>query len=259
MTNRHPLRRVRERFARHAQNYVASEGHAKGFDLDLLVEIAETQNNWVVLDIATGGGHTALKIAPHVARVIASDLSHTMLRAARDHIEKTPTGRIEFICAEAELLPFQSNTFDLVACRIATHHFQDAIRFISASLRVLKNGGHLVVQDHVLPDDPATACYIETFERSRDPTHNRAFTEREWRKAFADAGFRVEQSELLVKRHHFLSWANRQSCTQQTIDRLIALVESAPEAAIQWLQPQAFGEPEASFANHHIIIAGTKP
>jgi len=258
-TEKYSLRQVQDRFARHARDYVASEGHARGLDLDLLLEMARPQMNWAILDIATGGGHTALKIAPHVAWVVASDLSHGMLRAAQDHIAETNAERVEFACADAELLPFQSGAFDLVACRIAAHHFQDVFGFISASWRVLKNGGRLVVQDHVLPDDPATAHYVDAFERTRDPTHNRAFTEQQWRTALEEAGFDVERSELLVKRHNFLEWVSRQSCTQQAIEQLTEMLERAPEAASQWLLPLAFGKPEASFINHHIVIAGRKP
>jgi ubiquinone/menaquinone biosynthesis C-methylase UbiE len=253
------LRRVQERFGRHALDYIASEGHAKGSDLEKLLELAKPQKNWLVLDVATGGGHTALKIGPHVKRIIAGDLSEAMLKAARNHIEGKHSQGIEFVCTNAELLPLTSETLDLVTCRIAAHHFDDACRFIRASWRVLRCGGRLVVQDHVLPDDPATAQYVDSFERLRDPTHNRALTEQQWRAAFNDVGFDVEQSELLVKRHHFSSWAERQGCTQRTIDQLVEAVQNAPAAVTQWLAPHAFGRPEATFINHHIIIAGTKP
>ena len=54
----------RQRFARFAQNYVVSESHAQGYDLNRLLELARPRPDWQVLDIATGGGHTALKFAP---------------------------------------------------------------------------------------------------------------------------------------------------------------------------------------------------
>ena len=49
-----------ERYAKFAQGYVSSPSHAKGYDLDRLVEIAQPKPHWEALDIATGGGHTAL-------------------------------------------------------------------------------------------------------------------------------------------------------------------------------------------------------
>ena len=71
------------RFTQFAEAYVTSQLHAKGYDLDRLVEIANPQVDWLVLDIATGGGHTALKFAHHVCQVIATDITQKMLLLAR--------------------------------------------------------------------------------------------------------------------------------------------------------------------------------
>ena len=252
------LQLVKQRFARQAQQYVTSKSHASGSDLDLLLEMAHPRCDWLVLDVATGGGHAALKVAPYVARVIASDVSDTMLYAARTHAVKSHGRGIAYVCAEAGLLPYPAEIFDLVTCRIAAHHFGDVHSFVSASWRVLKTGGRVLIQDHVLPDDPPTAQYVEQFERLRDPSHNHAFTEQEWSKVLDTAGFRVDTSQTLTKRHNFLDWAKRQNCSPGTIDELVALISGAPLAAAEWLQPRNFDGPEASFVNHHIILAGTK-
>jgi len=68
-----------ERFGRYAQGYVASQTHAAAQELAALIEMADPQPDWLVLDIATGGGHTALAFAPHVQKVIAADLTRKML------------------------------------------------------------------------------------------------------------------------------------------------------------------------------------
>ena len=44
-----------QRFGEHAQNYVTSTTHAKGADWDRLVEIAQPQPDWHVLNLAIGG------------------------------------------------------------------------------------------------------------------------------------------------------------------------------------------------------------
>jgi len=54
---------VTARFAAHAQGYVTSPSHAAGDDLERLVTLAEPQPDWRLLDVATGGGHTALRFA----------------------------------------------------------------------------------------------------------------------------------------------------------------------------------------------------
>ena len=67
-----------ERYTQYAEGYVTSQTHAKGADLERLVAIAQPQPDWTVLDVATGGGHTALRFARHVAQVTASDLTERM-------------------------------------------------------------------------------------------------------------------------------------------------------------------------------------
>ena len=92
-----------QRFGRFAKGYVTSKTHAKGTELDRLVEIAQPQSSWIVLDIATGGGHTALKFAPFVQRVVATDISSKMLTAARAFISRPGAENISFVTGEEKL------------------------------------------------------------------------------------------------------------------------------------------------------------
>lgn len=248
----------RERFGRLAEGYVTSKSHAKGADLDRFVEFAQPQPDWVALDVATGGGHTALRLAPHVARVVATDLTPAMLLAAQAHIAAQGIAHVAFGCADAECLPFPARTFDLVTCRIALHHFPNASRFVHQAARVLKRCGLLLVQDHVLPDDDTAARYVDDFERLRDPSHNRAFNEAEWRAMFEDAGLTVERAEEFIKHHKVLAWAERQGCTTNAIKRLVTMLREAPLGVAAWLQARDIESPKATFVNHHIIIAGRK-
>ena len=255
-----------ERYTQYAQGYVTSKAHAKAAELPHLVEIARPQSNWIVLDVATGGGHTALAFSPHVAQVVATDLTPKMLEKAEAHITGQGVTNVEFKLADAEEMPFEDGTFDLVTCRIAPHHFVDCAKFVQESARVLrgpepakgKPGGLLLVQDHVLPDDEKAARAVDAFERLRDPSHNRAFDESEWQRMFEGARLTVEHSEQIVKRHAFIPWAERQGCTPEVVAQLTAMMQQAPAAARDWMQPQEWSTPAATFANHHIIIAGRK-
>jgi len=247
-----------QRFSKFAGSYVTSRVHAKGAELDRLVKIAQPQPDWIALDVATGGGHTALKFAPFVKKVVATDITPRMLDTAREFIGSKGVKNITFQLADAEDLPFDDGKFHLVTCRIAPHHFPDCPRFVREGARVLKPGGLLLIQDHVAPEDEGDARYIEEFERLRDPGHNLAYPESAWTVMLQDAGLKVEHTEQVILEIEFLSWAERQGCTPKVIRRLISMVEDAPSSVVEWMQPRNFGTPGAAFAGHQIIIAGRK-
>jgi ubiquinone/menaquinone biosynthesis C-methylase UbiE len=163
----------RERFNRFAPRYVTSATHAKAPELQRLVEIARPQPSWTMLDIATGGGHTALAFTCIVQSVIAADVSSGMLSAAWKFIRSKGALKVLFAFADAARLPFLASSFDLITCRIAAHHFRDVNQFVADCARVLKPGRWLLVQDQCLPENTAAARYIDRFERLRDPSHRR--------------------------------------------------------------------------------------
>jgi ubiquinone/menaquinone biosynthesis C-methylase UbiE len=249
----------RERFGKFAQNYVNSQTHAKGYDLERMLEIAQPQDDWLVLDIATGGGHTALNFAPHVKKVIATDITPKMLDAARQHITGQGITNVDFEPADAENLPFEDETFDMVTCRIAPHHFPNCAGFVQEAARVLKAGCLLLVQDQVLSEDAATAQFMDDFERTRDPSHHRAFSRSQWMAMFEVTGLAVEHSEEITKRHNLIHWVETQGHRPELIEDLTQRLINTPPKAAAWLQARDVGTRKASFVNHHIIIAGKKP
>ena len=248
----------KERYTQYGGSYITNLNHAKGVELDLLVEMAQPQADWVVLDVATGGGHTALRFAPLVKKVIATDLTHKMVERASGFIAGMGVKNVEFKTADAEDLPFDDEQFDMVTCRIAAHHFPNPMLFIRESARVMKNAGILLVQDQMLPENQGAARYVDRIERLRDPSHHRAYSQSEWVNMFLDSSLTVERVESVVKKHVLIPWAKRQGCPPETISHLAEMIRDAPPLAADWLQAHKIDSPEATFINHHILIAGRK-
>lgn len=248
------------RYAKAAEKYVASTVHATGMGLPRLLELADPQPHWRVLDVATGGGHTALHFAPHVQQVIASDFTINMAQAAQRFItSQEGIDNIIFCGADAEHLPFDSAQFDLVVCRVAAHHFPDIFAFIQEATRVLKPHGMLLVHDHVAPDDERVADYVNAYEKLRDPAHARALPEYEWRGVMLDAGLELTHTEQFTIVHEVTPWAKRQDCSPDIIEKLNIMLLRAPTAAQAWMQPEYAGTEHARYTDHHIIIQGVKP
>ena len=176
---------VKQRFGATAENYVRSTDHSQGESLDRLLALVDPQPGWRALDIATGGGHTALAVAPRVGEVVATDLTAEMLAAAERFIRGQGVENVTFREADAMALPFGDAEFDLVTCRIAPHHFPDCAQFVREAARVLRPGGVAAMVDNVVPDDLGAARHINAIEKLRDPSHNWAYTAADWLSFFA--------------------------------------------------------------------------
>lgn len=200
---------VQDYFARTAASYVNSSVHRTGNDLDRLIELGEWDPQLHALDIATGGGHTALVVAPHVAQVTVTDLTPRMLAAAREFLLAQGITNAQFQVADAEQLPFAAATFDRVTCRVAAHHYPNIAQSVKEVARILKPGGLYLLIDCMAPDDPELDTFDNTIEKWRDPSHQRSCTPEEWRTFFMQAGLLVEQIEFFRKTLEYDDWTAR--------------------------------------------------
>lgn len=231
---------VTRQFGPNAAAYAVSATHAAGESLARVVELVQPQPHWRALDIATGAGHMALALAPHVREMTASDITHEMLRTAERLARERGLANINFKRADAMALPFRIFSFDLVTCRIAPHHFARVDRFVAECARVLKPGGVLAIVDNIAPEDAAP--YIDNFERLRDPSHVHCLTASQWMRTFVQNGFAVEHHEALSKRVDFATWINQQKTPPGTARALARMLLEAPAAAAWWLRPDVSTE-----------------
>jgi ubiquinone/menaquinone biosynthesis C-methylase UbiE len=253
-----PKAHARARFGTFAENYVHSSIHAEGEDLARLVSLVAPSADALVLDVATGGGHTALAFAPLVRRVIASDYTPTMLDAAQRHLTAQGAANVLYLPADAERLPLADASVDVVTCRVAAHHFPDCFAFVCEAARVLKRGGVLAIHDHLLPPKKADQAYLEAFERLRDPSHQRAFSEQDWSAMLWDAGLAVEQQAIMRRHANLEEWAARQQRPPAVVARLHILLAQAPRAVAEFIAPTHVGTPAAAFDHVFILMTGRK-
>jgi SAM-dependent methyltransferase len=183
--------------------YRSSPGHASGDDLDLLVAWCEPGPGVRALDVATGGGHVADRLRAAGSTVTTCDAE--------------PSMRPDVVCP-ADALPFEDGAFEVVASRIAAHHFPSIPAAVSEMARVA--AGRVVIEDTLFLSDAH-----ERAERLRDPSHVRSFSADEWEAAFTAAGMQVTESTLIEKRHDVDAWLKRSDCVGETaaeVRRLLA-------------------------------------
>ena len=185
-----------------AELYRRSEAHRSGEDLDLIVEWAAEATGRKALDVATGGGHVARRLREVGFEVVTVDPA---------------PGMQPDVVSRAEDLPFADGSFDVVACRVAAHHFGDVDAALGEMARV--SSRFVLVADNLRLGDE-----VEQAERLRDPTHVRCYSEDEWRTLFAGAGLDVEEVRVLDKRIELAGWLERAGCEGEEADRVRELI-----------------------------------
>jgi SAM-dependent methyltransferase len=190
-----------------AELYRQSPIHREGEDLELLVKWAGPGEGRTALDVATGGGHLARRLREAGFAVVTAD--------------RAPGMQPDVVCS-AEALPFGDARFDLVATRIAPHHFHDVQAAVSEMARV--------ACDLVLIEDGLyMSGEVEEVDRLRDPSHVRCYTEEEWRAFVAGAGLTVEEVRVLDRLLDVETWIGLAALDAETErrvrERLAGLVE----------------------------------
>jgi SAM-dependent methyltransferase len=183
-----------------AEAYRQSREHREGWDLDVLVDWAAGART--ALDVATGGGHVARRLREAGLEVVSSD--------------PAPGMRPDVVCP-AEDLPFADASFEVVACRLAAHHFVDVEGATREMARVAKELV-LVVDNLRIGDDDEKAS------RLRDPSHVRNYSEDDWRELFAGAGLEIEDERVGERRIEFGPWLERTGCVGADAERIRELL-----------------------------------
>jgi ubiquinone/menaquinone biosynthesis C-methylase UbiE len=220
-------RLVKNNFGVAAADYVTSKVHAGGADLEWLVENAALNGSERVLDVATGGGHVAFALAPYAAEVVALDLTQPMLEVARKEASARGLANISYVEGDAQALPFEDASFDVVACRHAPHHFPKVQEAVREWARVLKPGGKLLLVDSTSPEESDADTVLHEIESLRDPSHARNHRISEWQTYLNAAGFTVLSAREWGLFLDIPSWTQRMRTPPESVSTIERLIREA--------------------------------
>ncbi|MFZ5481909.1 MAG: class I SAM-dependent methyltransferase [Myxococcota bacterium] len=94
-----------------------------------------------VLELGCGAAQWSVKLARMGARVTGLDVSEGQLRHARDNCAGTD---VRLVAGDAEALPFDAASFDLVLADHGAPNFTEAAPMLAEVARVLRPGGRFV-------------------------------------------------------------------------------------------------------------------
>ena len=99
-----------------------------------------------ILDVGCGTGAILSIVVTQNIQVAASgiDISEKMIEKANE----TLAGKAELIIGEADYLPWNDSSFDLVICNSSFHHYPEPLKVLIEIRRILKPSGRIIIAIH---------------------------------------------------------------------------------------------------------------
>jgi SAM-dependent methyltransferase len=110
----------------------------------LMLDMADLQPGWRVLDVACGTGLVSFRIAEAVGprgAVVGTDISGEMVEAARRHAAERGVANAAFERCDAEALPYPDASFDAAVCGLGLMYVAEPLQALREMRRLLKPGG----------------------------------------------------------------------------------------------------------------------
>jgi ubiquinone/menaquinone biosynthesis C-methylase UbiE len=200
----------------------------------------------IVLETAAGSGVVTRALAPRLspnARYVVTDLNQPMLDYAA--ARQVADSRISWRKADAQALPFEDATFDLVCCQFGVMFFPDRQSGYREAKRVLKPGGCFLfnvwdrIEENVFAND-VTNALAEIFPEdpprflARTPHgyHDTALIRRELEQAgFSSVAIetRAEQSRAPSPRHPAVAYCQGTPLRNEIEARGANMLEAATD------------------------------
>lgn len=125
-----------------------------------------------MLEVGAGPGYLAIEMARlRRFRVTGLDISRSFVEIANQNARQAAV-KIDFRLGDAAIMPFDSESFDLVVCQAAFKDFAEPGGALDEIHRVLRRGGTAVIQDM---SGDATRSDLEKAVTSMELSWLRAF------------------------------------------------------------------------------------
>ena len=106
-----------------------------------LIEAARVRPSDHVLDVGCGTGEDSCEAArrANAGAVLGVDLSGPMLAQARDRAEAAGLDNVEFVAGDAQIYPFEPESYDVVISRMAVMFLADPLAAFANLARALRS------------------------------------------------------------------------------------------------------------------------
>lgn len=140
--------RTKNHFDETAEDYNnSSDGKFVNSMYDSLVNEIQKSEHGKILDVGCGNANLFKLLPDRKYELYGVDFSEKMI----DEAEKTCKTEATFAVADAESLPFDDDTFDIIVCNASFHHYTHPDTVLGEMYRVLRHNGKLLIGDPYVP------------------------------------------------------------------------------------------------------------
>lgn len=122
------------------------------------IDCSGVRSGMKVLDLAGGTGDLTAQFSRRVGptgEVVLADINEAMLEVGKDKLRNLGiVSNVTYQQANAEDLPFEDNTFDIITIAFGLRNVTDKQKALESMHRVLKPGGRLLVLEFSKPEPP---------------------------------------------------------------------------------------------------------
>ena len=215
---------LRARFAATAGRLAELEEARRSDLAGRVARFVEPAGEERTLDAGTGTGALAFALAPLVAEVVGVDLVPELLDEARKRAGEFPN--VWFVEGDVTKLPADLGEFDLSGSLRTLHHVRRPELAVSELARVTRLGGRILVVDQLAPIDPLVALDLNRFERARDPTHERVFSDADLHHLFEANDLRLLRSEFHQEKRDLERYLDLAGCEGEARSQALDLAPS---------------------------------
>lgn len=214
---------VKKSFGTQAEKF-ATYHMSKTEYTEYLIRSIQAKGNEHALEVAAGTCICGRALAPCVKDITCLDLTEAMLEQGKKLAEQEGIQNISFIQGNAESLPFEGETFDLVITRLSLHHFVEPEKPFREMQRVLKKGGKLVIWDMVATTEELRKTN-DAIETMRDNSHTRILSREEFEALFEEA-FELHFEETTLVPVNLQSWMDLTSTPENIQKEIISKMKN---------------------------------
>lgn len=215
---------VKEQFDKQAENFANWSVSRNVEYLNGYFDFCDIQETDNLLDVACGPGEFTIFASKRITQATGIDISENEIKIAKQLALDFGLTNVIFDCRDVENLSYPDNSFSVVSCKSAFHHFINPDKVFKEMKRCCENEGKICIQDIRAYDDGYVNQYFENLDKLIDISHHKALSEAEFNQLYIDNEVNMVRDfklEVDLNMNEYLGHAVQEQDNRTKIESLI--------------------------------------